>query len=92
MIGSFFDGWLRLEFERSGTRRTLPYFYYHASSLSAVFAASSSRIKGLLPHPEMKPVEMVPRRCLVVITAFEYRKTDVSPYNEVSIAFLITFR
>jgi hypothetical protein len=88
---AFFDNWVRWDFERSGTRRTLPYFYYDASSLSAVFAASSSKIKDLLPNPDMKPVEMVPGRCLVAITAFEYRKTDVNPYNEVSIAFLITF-
>jgi hypothetical protein len=92
MSNQFFKGWARWEFERNGTGRILPYFYYDTTSLTALFLASTSRIGELLPHPDMKPVELVPGRCLVAFAAFEYRKTDVDPYNEVSISFLISFR
>jgi hypothetical protein len=44
-----------------------------------------------IPHPDMHPVELVPGRCLVVFTAFEYRKSDIGPYNEFSIAIMINW-
>lgn len=90
MSNNFFDNWIRWEFERVDTQRKLPYFYYDNTSLVAIFLASRSKIKQLLPHPKMKPVEIVPGRCIVAFAAFEYRKTDFEPYNEVSISFLIT--
>ena len=92
MPKGFFDNVIRWEFEREGTRRTLPYFYYDNTSLTAIFLASSSKIRGLLPHQDMKPVEIVPGRCMVAFSAFEYRKTDFEPYNELSISFQISFR
>jgi len=87
----FFDDWIRWDFERNGTQRKLPYFYYDNTSMAAVFLASSPKIEQLLPHPNMKPIELIPGRCLVAFAAFEYRKTDFAPYNEVSISFLISF-
>jgi hypothetical protein len=39
----------------------------------------------------MIPVEMTPGRCLVAFTAFEYRKTDIDPYNEFSISVILSF-
>jgi hypothetical protein len=92
MPGDFLDNWIRWDFERIGTRRKLPYYYYDNTSMAAIFLASSSKIKQLIPHPSMKPVELVPGRCIVAFAAFEYRKTDFEPYNEVSISFLISFR
>jgi hypothetical protein len=91
MSGGIFDNWMRWNFERNGTQRKLPYFYYENTSLVAIFLASSSKIEHLLPHPDMKPIEFIPRRCIVAFAAFEYRKTDFEPYNEVSISFLISF-
>jgi hypothetical protein len=92
MTNEFFDQYIRWEFERSGVKRIMPYFYYDAAFSTATFTAASSRIKPLLPHPDMNPIEFLPGRGLVAFTAFEYRKTDGPPYNEVSISFLITFR
>jgi hypothetical protein len=92
MSNGFFADIVRWEFERNGTRRTLPYFYYDNLSMVAVFLASSSEIRKLLPHPDMKPVEIIPGQGIVAFATFEYRKTDVEPYNEVSISFLVSFR
>jgi len=91
MSNNFFDCWIRWNFERKDTQRKLPYFYSDNTSLVAIFLASRSKIKQLLPHPKMRLVEIVPGRCMVAFAAFEYRKTDFEPYNEVSISFLITF-
>jgi hypothetical protein len=88
----FFENRVRWELERNGTRRKLPYFYFDNTSLTAMFTASSPKVRALLPHPELRLVELLPGRCLVAFTAFEYRRTDVEPYNEVSISFLVTFR
>ena len=91
MASSFFDPWVRWQMERNGTSHLLPVFYYDTTSVSAVFTAQSARIKELLPHPAMQPLEWSPGRGLVVITGFEYRRCDLAPYNEVSIAFLVAF-
>jgi hypothetical protein len=91
MSKRFFENWTRWDFERNGTKRRLPYFYFDNASLVAIFLAASSNVEQLLPHPRMKLVEMMPGRCIVAFAAFEYRKTDFEPYNEVSISFLISF-
>lgn len=69
-----------------------PVFYYDNTSLSAMYTAATSEVKKLLPHPDMRLIEVFPGRCIAAFTAFEYRDTDIGPYNEFSIAFPIAFR
>ena len=68
----------------AGMRFKQPVFYYDNTSLTAVYTASTRRVRRLLPHPAMNPIEMFPGRCMVAFTAYEYRKTDIGPYNEFS--------
>jgi len=91
MRGELFKGIKQWEFDQAGRKFKLPVFYYDNTSLTAIYTASTKKVRKLLPHPAMNPVEMLPGRCMVAFTAFEYRKTDIDPYNEFSIAFLITF-
>jgi hypothetical protein len=91
MRGELFKGIKQWGFEQAGRMFKLPVFYYDNTSITAIYTASTDKVKRLLPHPAMNPIEMFPGRCLVAFTAFEYRKTDIDPYNEFSIAFLITF-
>lgn len=91
MHHDFFSGIKQWEFERDGIKGKLPCFYYDTSSFTAIYTASTKAVRQLLPRPEMRPVEMLPGKCLVSFTAFEYKKTDIDPYNEFSIAFLITY-
>jgi hypothetical protein len=91
MSGKIFKGIKQWEFEREGLKFKLPVFYYDNTSVSAVYTASTRRVRELLPLQEMKPVEILYGRCLAVFTAFEYRRTDIDPYNEFSIAFPITW-
>jgi len=91
MNGEVFKGIKQWEFEWQGTKGKLPVFYYDNTSLSAIFTASTAKVKKLLPHPDMHLIEAFPGKCLVAFSAFEYRQSDIDPYNEFSISFLSTF-
>lgn len=77
-----------LEFDRMGK---LPVFYYDNTSITAAFTASTKAVKALLPDPDMHPVELFPGRTVVTFSCFEYRDTDIDPYNELGIGFLISY-
>ena len=70
---------------------TLPIRYWDAESMMAFFPLPTQQVKGLLPSPQMKPVEVVPGYAVVSFVAFEYRDTDIGPYNELGICFPILF-
>ncbi len=91
METDFFKGVKQWEFNWQEMQGKLPIFYYDTTSLTAVFTASTQEVKKRLPLPQMNPIELIPGRSLVAFTAFEYRRTDIDPYNEFSIAFLTTF-
>lgn len=63
----------------------LPVFYYDVATLSAQFLAPIARVRPLLPSSRMHPLRVTPWHCVVSISAFEYRDSDIGPYNEVSI-------
>jgi hypothetical protein len=92
MNTEFFQGIKQWEMEWQGMKGKLPVFYYDNTSITAIHTASTQKVQNLLPNQDMRPIEFLPGRCLVAFTAFEYRRTDIDPYNEFSIAFLITFR
>jgi len=92
--GDFLKGVLQWEMTMKdlSLEGKLPVFYYDNTAMTAIYTASAGQVKRLLPLSDMHPVETWPGRALVAFTAFEYRKTDIDPYNEFSISFLITFR
>ena len=91
MTTDFFKGIKQWEVDQNGWKGKLPVFYYDTTSINAIYTASTAKVKSLLPLADMHPVELFPGRALIAFTAFEYRKTDIDPYNEFSIAFPITF-
>ena len=92
MEGEFFKGVMQLEVTAGAFKGKVPIFYYDNTSMTAIFTASTAKVRQYLPHPDMNLIEFVPGRCLVAFTAFEYRRTDIDPYNEFSIACLVRFR
>ncbi|MBU0994397.1 MAG: acetoacetate decarboxylase family protein [Proteobacteria bacterium] len=86
----FFDGLVQI-YDREYDV-LLPIFYYNAASFTGIFTADTEKVKAHLPFPDMKPVEIFPGRALVALTALEYKDTDIDPYNEFSVAVLITYR
>lgn len=92
MKGDLLKGIMQWEMnDGKGFSGKLPVFYYDNTSMTVTYTASTSKIKKYLPHKDMHPVEIFPGTCVVGFTAFEYRKTDIDPYNEFSISILITF-
>ena len=92
--GDFFKGVIQWEMMTKdlSLEGKLPVFYYDNTSMTAIYTASTDKVRKLLPLPDMHPVEAMSGRALVAFTAFEYRRTDIDPYNEFSISFPITFR
>ena len=92
--GDFFRGVVQWETFHEGLQRkfVLPVFYYDNTAMTAIYTAAAATVRTLLPLSDMHPVEARPGRALVAFTAFEYRRTDIDPYNEFSIAFPVTFR
>jgi hypothetical protein len=83
----FFDGvyqWFNREYDTP-----LPIFYYDCSSMSVIYTASTGLVKKHIPGDDLYPVEIFPGRCLVTISGFEYRNSDLGPYNEFSVAVLV---
>ena len=91
MSNEFFEGVKQWEFNLGELPFKLPVFYYDTTTITAIYTASTARVKKLLPLPQMNPIELSPGKCLVGFTAFEYRETDISAYNEFAISFLISF-
>ena len=91
MNKEFFKGIKQWEINMQEMQFKMPIFYYDTTTITAIYTASTARVKELLPLPQMNPIELSPGKCLVGFTAFEYRETDINPYNEFAIAFLVTF-
>lgn len=89
--GDFFKGIMQWEVAVGSFQGKMPIFYYDYTTITAAYTASTKRVREYLPHPSMKPVEFRPGRCIVAFKAFEYRSTDIGPYNEFNINCPITF-
>jgi hypothetical protein len=92
MKGDLFKGVMQWELDWQGRKSKIPVFYYDNTAMTAIYTASTSAVKALLPLEDMHPIELLPGRCLAAFTAFEYRKTDIDPYNEFSISFLVSLK
>ncbi|MBN1531065.1 MAG: acetoacetate decarboxylase family protein [Spirochaetes bacterium] len=92
MKGDLFKGIVQWDIRSELGKGKLPCFYYDTSAITAIFTASTRMIRRHLPGDDYHPLELLPGRCLVAFNAFEYRKTDIGPYNEFSIAVLVNFR
>jgi len=67
----------------------IPIFYYDGASMSAVFLARLGGLRRLMPDPRFSPARVAPGIGAVVVTCFEYRDTDLGPYNELAIAVVL---
>ena len=91
-MSDLFSGVVQWEMNWQGRAAKLPVFYFDNTAFTANFSAPTSRLRRLLPHPDLRPIELYPGTGLVAVTCFEYRRTDIDPYNELSIAVMATVR
>lgn len=87
---SFFQGVEQQFVEEGGFSFCQPTFYYDVMTLNTVFLTPLKRVQARLPSARMHPVRATPWHALTAITTFEYRGSDIGPYNEVAISFPIT--
>ncbi len=88
-MNDFFAGVQQHQLEWRGERLMLPVFCRNNQTIGALFTASTRAVRPYMPVPDMALMEWSPGRCLVGINCFQYRDTDIGPYNEIVIAFLI---
>ncbi len=66
-----------MEVSLRGQKIFIPVFYYDVATLSGQFLASIEKVKKILPSPRMHPLRITPWHCVVSLSAFEYRDSDV---------------
>ena len=87
MRGSpFFDDVSQVEGAIGDGVGRLPVFYYDGAAIAAFFPAKLRALQRLMPDPRMRPARVLPGVGLVTIFCFEYRDTDIAPYNELAIS------
>ncbi len=90
MRGSpFFDGVTQSEVAIAGEAAKVPIFYYDGTATQAVFAARLGALRRLMPDPRFCPARIAPGLGAIAVTCFEYRDTDLGPYNELAISVVL---
>ena len=68
-----------------------PVFYPNLEFMLGVFSGDLKAIRDFLPNSNYQPIRLSPHRGLVAIHCFEYKDSDVGPYNEISLSFPIQY-
>jgi hypothetical protein len=74
----------------SGGTACNPTFYRDFTGVDLVFLTPARRVLAQLPSRRMKPLRVTRWHAITVISLFEYRDTDIGPYNEICMSFPIT--
>ncbi len=86
----FFDGVGQIQVPWQGTSIGVPTFYQDVRMLTAMFMAPLERVRALLPSKRLHPYRPTPWHSVVYIAAYEYRASDLGPYNELMIAIPVS--
>lgn len=86
----FFEAVEQVPVEWRGEKYPLPVFYYDLTSVMAYFLTPLEKVTSLLPSDRLFPVRILPGRAVTAIIFYEYRDSDIGPYNEMLIGFPVT--
>jgi len=81
---------LQLRTLSDGSLCTLPIRYFDAQLLIATYLADYGQVSALLKDTGVIAVPQGIDKALVAFGCFQYRTTDIGPYNEVGVAVLAT--
>jgi hypothetical protein len=73
-----------------GSLCALPIRYFDAQLLIATFLVGRDRASALLKNTGLTAVPQADGKAIVSFGCFQYRKTDIGPYNEVGLVVLAT--
>jgi len=82
----FLTNLLQLDVKLGEHRLKLPLLYRDASSVTVIFPARARAVAALLPSRALHPTPLAPGVAAVAVTFFEYRDTDIGPYNELAVS------
>ena len=85
----FFDGVTQADLIENGQTLKVPLFYYDGTAMTAIFPARLKALRAALPDPRFTPARLAPGVGVVGLTCFEYRDTDIAPYNELAISIIL---
>jgi len=68
----------------------VPVFYPDIMLMTVSMLAPAERIRALLPSQRLKPYRITPWHSTMSITTYQYRQSDIGPYNEVAISVPVT--
>lgn len=57
---------------------------YQCEAINLAFSISTAAAKEAIACPQLKPLEIFPSRCLLVVTLFNFSETPVGPYTEIT--------
>lgn len=66
-----------------------PLFFGDLSMMQGIFLADLDAARAMMPSELLRPTMGLPGKAMVAINCFEYKETDVGPYNEVSISVAV---
>ncbi|MEW6201302.1 MAG: hypothetical protein AB1546_04960 [bacterium] len=89
---SFFKNVFQVDGLFGGEPAKVPVFYYDATAITGIFFARMSVLKRFMPKKTYFPSSVCPGIGAIAITCFQYRDTDIQPYNEISISIPMTYR
>lgn len=82
---TFFDGVHQTPIDLHGSEFKVPLFYYDGEQMTGVFPAKLKQLRRMMPDRRMQPARIAPGVGAITVTCFEYRDTDIGPYNELAI-------
>jgi len=88
-MSSFLDHFPQKELMIRDFPSKTPLFFRDVSMMLAIFEADAKVAKQYLPSSDFKLISPFPGRALIGINCFEYKDSDIGPYNEVSIAIAV---
>ena len=88
-LSPFFAGVAQRLVDIRGVPARSPLFFRDVDMVMAVFTADLAAARALLPSPRLEPLSPFPGKALVAIHCFEYKDTDIGPYNEVSVTIAV---
>jgi len=86
---AFFDGVVQSPIEIRGQACKSPAFYRDLGMMMAVMTCDLKAARALMPSPRLEPLALLPGVGLVGINCFEYRDTDIGPYDEVGLSVAV---
>jgi hypothetical protein len=82
---TFFEGVHQTPIDLDGDEFRVPLFYRDGEQMTGIFPARLSALRKMLPDRRLSPARLAPGVGAITVTCFEYRDTDIGPYNELAI-------